>query len=388
MQICGIICEYNPFHNGHEKQLRQVRAQLGTDAAIVCLMSGNFVQRGEPAVFDKRVRAQAAVLSGANLALELPLTKALSSAEGFARGGVEIFSRLGIVDTLAFGCESGNEQALFSGAQLMCSPGYEAALREILETGLSYPAARQRALAALGAEAGILEKPNDILALEYCKAILQLQSPLRPLALHRAGDYHAQTADPENPSATSLRARLSCGQTLSPFVPAQTLPIYHGAPRFDLLSGERAMLAGLRCLPDEAWEKTAHGSEGLWSKAMKAAREKGSLEAVISEIKSKRYPRTRIQRLLLDALLGLTQADLARPISYVRALAFDETGKALLRQMREKGTLCIINAGQAPEDAAFYALELRAGRLYPLFSCGNPVPDGNAERECRIFFKK
>lgn len=125
MHICGIICEYNPFHRGHEKQLRQVRQALGADAAIVCLMSGSFVQRGEPAIFEKRVRAQAAVLAGANLVLELPVTKALCSAEGFARGGVEIFTKLGIIDTLAFGCESGDGQAIFTAAQAMCEAEYD-----------------------------------------------------------------------------------------------------------------------------------------------------------------------------------------------------------------------------------------------------------------------
>lgn len=156
MHICGIICEYNPFHRGHEKQLRQVRQELGADAAIVCLMSGSFVQRGEPAIFEKRVRAQAAVLAGANLVLELPVTKALCSAEGFARGGVEIFSKLGIIDTLAFGCESGDGQAIFTAAQAMCEAEYNRALREILDTGASYPAARQRALEALGLDGKIL----------------------------------------------------------------------------------------------------------------------------------------------------------------------------------------------------------------------------------------
>ena len=165
MHICGIICEYNPFHRGHEKQLRQVRQALGADAAVVCLMSGSFVQRGEPAIFEKRVRAQAAVLAGANLVLELPVTKALCSAEGFARGGVEIFTKLGIIDTLAFGCESGDGQAIFTAAQAMCAASYDRALREILDTGASYPAARQRALEAIGLDGKILEKPNDILAL-------------------------------------------------------------------------------------------------------------------------------------------------------------------------------------------------------------------------------
>ena len=388
MHICGIICEYNPFHRGHEKQLRQVRQALGADAAIVCLMSGSFVQRGEPAIFEKRVRAQAAVLAGANLVLELPVTKALCSAEGFARGGVEIFSKLGIIDTLAFGCESGDGQAIFTAAQAMCEAEYDRALREILDTGASYPAARQRALEALGLDGKILEKPNDILALEYCKALLQMESRIQPLALLREGDYHADEADPDNPSATSLRARLLSGEDLSPFVPQTAMEAYRSARQYALSSGERAMLAGLRLLPEEAWSKTAHGSEGLWSKAMKAAREKGSLEAVIGATKSKRYPRTRIQRLLLCAFLGITQEDLKRPVSHVRALAFDETGRRILRRMRETGELPIVNAGEKPEDGALYDLELRAGRLYPLFCRDDTIPDGNAEENLRIFLKK
>ena len=387
MAVCGVICEYNPFHRGHEKQLRQIRATLGEDTCVVCLMSGNFVQRGEPAIFEKRVRAQAAVLSGANLVLELPVTKALSSAEGFARGGVEIFSKLGCVDTLAFGCECGNAGALLRAAEAMCEPGYEAALHESMQTGLSYPAARQQALARLGQDAGILEKPNDILGLEYCKALLQMGSGLKPLALLREGDYHAKQADAENPSATSLRVKLLNGETIADFVPPQALEAYQNARRYDLFSGERAMLAALRCLPDAAWKKTAHGSEGLWSKAMKAAREKGSLEAVIAAIKSKRYPRTRIQRLLLCAFLGLRQENLTA-VAYVRALAFDEAGKALLRRMREEGEIPIVNAGQTPQERSFYDLELRAGRLYPLFCREEIVPDGNAERDCRIFLRR
>ena len=388
MRICGVICEYNPFHRGHEKQLRQIRAALGEDTAVVCLMSGNFVQRGEPAVFDKRVRAQAAVLAGANLVLELPVAKALSSAEGFARGGVEIFSRLGAVDTLAFGCESGDGVEILTAARVMCEPEYDAALRDILNTGVSYPAARQRALISLGFDGSVLERPNDILGLEYCKAILQTGSCLQPLTLLREGDYHAQEAELENPSATSLRERLSRGEEIRDFIPAQAAEIYHGARQYDLLSGERAMLAGLRLLPEEAWSKTAHGSEGLWSKAMKAAREKGSLEAVIGATKSKRYPRTRIQRLLLCAFLGITQEDLKRPVSHVRALAFDETGRGILRRMRETGELPIVNAGEKPEDGALYDLELRAGRLYPLFCRDDTIPDGNAEENLRIFLKK
>ena len=388
MQICGVICEYNPFHRGHEKQLRGIRAALGEDCAVVCLMSGNFVQRGEPAVFDKRTRAQAAVLSGANLVLELPVTKALSSAEGFARGGVEVFTKLGLVDALAFGCESGNGEEILRAARAMCAPSYEKALREMMQTGLSYPAARQQALESLGRPAEILARPNDILGLEYCKAILQTGSRLKPLALLRVGDYHAQTPDFEDPSATSLRSILKTGGDISSFVPEGAMAAFQTARQYDLLSGERAMLAGLRCVSDTAWAHAAHGSEGLWSKAMKASREACCYEDLIAAIKSKRYPRTRIQRLLLCAFLGLSQEDLTRPISYVRALAFDETGKALLKMLREASALPIINAGERPQDDRFYDLELRAGRLYPLFCRDEKIPEGNAEETCRIFLKK
>ena len=388
MQICGVICEYNPFHRGHEKQLRQIRAALGEDTAVVCLMSGSFVQRGEPAVFDKRTRAAAAILSGANLVLELPVTKVLSSAEGFARGGVEIFTKLSLVDTLAFGCESGSGEEILRAASAMCEPSYEEALRSCLQTGLSYPAARQRALESLGHRAELLARPNDILGLEYCKAILQSGSHIKPLALLREGDYHAQTPDFENPSATSLRSVLKAGGDLSRFVPEAAMQTYRDARQYDLFSGERAMLAGLRCVSDEAWAHAAHGSEGLWSKAMKASREACCYEDLIAAIKSRRYPRTRIQRLLLCAFLGISQEDLSRPISYVRALAFDETGKALLKKLREASALSIVNAGERPQDGEFYDLELRAGRLYPLFCRDERMPAGNAEETCRIFLKK
>ena len=388
MQICGVICEYNPFHRGHEKQLRQIRAALGEDTAVVCLMSGNFVQRGECAVFDKRTRAKAAVLSGANLVLELPITKALSSAEGFARGGVELFTKLGLVDTLAFGCESGSGEEILRAASAMCVPSYEKALREIMQTGLSYPASRQKALERLGHPAEILARPNDILGLEYCKAILQSGNRIKPLALLREGDYHAQMPDFENPSATSLRTILKTGGDISRFVPESAMAAFQNARQYDLFSGERAMLAGLRCLSDTAWAQAAHGSEGLWSKAMKASREACCYEDLIAAVKSKRYPRTRIQRLLLCAFLGLSQEDLSRPISYVRALAFDETGKAVLKKLREASALPIINAGERPENTAYYDLELRAGRLYPLFCRDEKIPVGNIEETCRIFLKK
>ena len=148
MRTVGVICEYNPFHRGHLTQFRQTRTLFGEGAAIICLMSGNFVQRGECAVFDKLVRASAAVDCGASLVLELPVTASLSSAEGFASAGVAILGPL--CDYLCFGTESGNSDALMRTAQALLSPGFSEQLRQRLATGISFPAARQQALEALG----------------------------------------------------------------------------------------------------------------------------------------------------------------------------------------------------------------------------------------------
>ena len=161
MKNIGIICEYNPFHNGHAKQLRTVHAQDGT---CVCLMSGNYVQRGEPAILDKWTRAKAAVLCGADLVLELPVTYALRSAEGFAAGGVEIFDRLGCIDGLSFGSELVDINGIMSTAEALDSTEFSEHLHDALAEGLSFPAARQQALAALGADTAALETPNSSLA--------------------------------------------------------------------------------------------------------------------------------------------------------------------------------------------------------------------------------
>ena len=148
MKTVGIICEYNPFHNGHRHQIQQIRRSLGPDCTVVCLMSGNFVQRGAPAIVDKSLRARAAVLSGADLVLEMPVTVSLSSAEGFAAGGVRILRSC--CDTLCFGTETLNSQELMQTARALLAPEFPALLKEELASGCSFPAARQKALSRMG----------------------------------------------------------------------------------------------------------------------------------------------------------------------------------------------------------------------------------------------
>ena len=381
MQITGIICEYNPFHLGHQKQLDHIRRTQGPNEAIVCLMSGNFVQRGHPAVFDKTVRAKAAILCGADLVLELPVHKALSSAEGFAAGGVEILSRL--CDKLCFGAETDDHHAIASLAGAMLEPAFTQALRTQLDKGLSFPAARQAALKQMGLPAALLETPNNILAVEYCKAIYTRSSKLIPMPIVRQGSYHDDRPDPENPSATSLRRQIETGGCWMDYIPKKAQPVVADSEVHTLSHGETAMLYRLRTMTDADFEVLPFGSEGLWRKFMHASRTENSLEAILTATKSKRYTRTRLDRMAMCAFLGLTARDMDTPIPYVRVLAFNDKGRAVLGQVRDSAFF--INLG-ADTRHPYQALERRCGSLYGLFA-KNPEPP-KSEENSRIFYAK
>ncbi len=379
MKIVGIICEYNPFHLGHKKQIDLIKAKFGPETAVICLMSGNFVQRGHPAIFDKSVRAKAALLSGADLVLELPVTCALSSAEGFARGGVEILGKF--CDYLCFGCETGSEAVLTDTAKALLSEDFKPLLREELDKGLSFPAARAAALEKLGLDATILRNPNDILAVEYCKAILVTGTAMRPFPIHREGSYHAESPDAENPSATALRKLIPENGNWRYYVPEITRPIFENTAVHTLEAGERAVLMRLRIMSDAEFEALPYGSEGLWRKFMHAARKESSIAAITAATKSKRYTATRIHRMLICAYLGITAEALNTPAPYVRALALNDRGRAVLKQAREQ--VHIVNAGEDPDDP-YFDLERRCGDLYGLFATNIEAP--GAEEKQRIFY--
>ena len=379
MEIVGIICEYNPLHLGHAGQIRRIRQTLGGDTAVVCLMSGSFVQRGAPAVYPKSVRAAAALQAGADLVLELPVTYALSSAEGFAMGGVEILSRL--CTRLCFGAECGSEDALMSLARGLLSPGFPSALRTFLDQGLSFPAARQQALHALGLDAGLLSSPNNILGVEYCKAILTLGCAMSPLVIHRPGDYHAQTADPCAPSATALRRMVVQGQSIRSYVPTE---LFQNAPVHTLAAGERAILARLRTMSEEEFSVLPYGGEGLWRKLMHESRRQPDLESILAAVKSKRYTRTRLDRMVMCAFLGIDQQTISAPAPYARILGFDRRGRELLALTRKSGFF--LNVGTRI-DHPYWLLEQRCSDLYGLFAVDGPEPAGSEPNQ-RIIYQK
>ena len=381
MITVGIICEYNPLHLGHRKQMRMVRSLRGPETAIVCLMSGSFVQRGAPAIFDKTLRAKAAIAAGADLVLELPAHYALSSAEGFADGGVAILGDF--CDELCFGAEDADGEALMATARALLSEDFPPLLREELDKGLSFPAARQAALTRMGLEGELVASPNNILAVEYCKAMTARNTKMRPMPITREGSYHDKLPDDENPSATALRRLLTEEGDWKQYVPEEVAPIFDGAELHALAAGERAILARLRTMTDEEFEALPYGSEGLWRKFMHACRSKATIEEIIAATKSKRYTRTRLDRMMMCAFLGLTEADMKTPAPYTRVLAFNDRGRAVLKEAKKTGIF--LNAGER-QDSDYCRREFIMGDLYGLFAETLEAPGAESRR--RVHYQK
>ena len=376
----GIVCEYNPFHRGHRKQIGIIREKFGAETGIICAMSGNYVQRGHPTIFDKTLRAEAALRCGADLVVELPVTTALSSAEGFASGGVAVLSKL--CDGLCFGAETADPDLLEQTAQALLSADFPPLLRRELDKGRSFPAARQAALEAMGLSGKFLESPNNILAVEYCKAIIRQASPMKPLPIFRAGSYHAEKADFENPSATSLRLRLQKGLDISEYLPEAAGQVFAGAPIHTLEAGERAVLGKLRTMSEAEFEALPFGTEGLWRKLMRESRSQATLEDIASAVKSKRYTRSRIDRMILCAYLGITAEMMNTDIPYVRVLGFSNRGREILNGAKKSGFF--VNAGQ-PVIHPLWELEQKWDDLYGLFQEGTPGRPGGAKNNRIIY---
>ena len=379
MKVIGIICEYNPLHLGHGKQLARLRA-VHPDCTIVCMMSGNFVQRGKPAILSKDLRAKAAVLCGADLVLELPVTAALASAERFASEGVRLLG--GFCDSLCFGAETADKELLTGTARALLSAEFSDALRQELDKGLSFPAARQAALAAMGFSGDILSHPNDILAVEYCKAILAQGLSLDIMPILRPGDYHDLQADRENPSATAVRALMEKGDSWFSYLPQAASACFDGQPVHNLEAAERAILARLRTMTEAEFAALPYGSEGLWRKLMHASRREHTLEQILCAVKSKRYTRSRLDRMVLCAFLGLTEQDLTTPAPYARVMALNDKGREVLKTARQTGLYP--NLGEKL-DNPFQALEDRCDSLYGLFCRDTPQ---SPAPEYRIFYHK
>ena len=346
MSTVGVITEYNPFHTGHAFQLRQIRKRMGPDTAVVCAMSGNWVQRGECAVADKWLRASWALAGGADLVLEIPTLWAAAPAERFAQGGVEVLAASGVVDALAFGSESGDGEGLSRLAACLDSREYAAGLRDFLDEGLPFAACRQAAAERLlGREAGrLLSQPNDNLGVEYLRALGRLRQPWPVLALPRVGPAHDSGGTVRGfRSASALRELLREGRAeqAQPWLPSGWPA---GLEPASLAWAERAVLARLWSMEAEDWARLpdSGAGEGLPFRLAAAAREAGSLTDFLTRAKTRRYSHARLRRLALWAFLGLEEGDRPASVPYLRVLGAGPRGRELLRDMRHRAGLPVV----------------------------------------------
>lgn len=337
MQATGIIAEYNPFHNGHLYHIQETKRL--TQQPVIVVMSGSFMQRGEPAVLSKWQRASCAVQGGADLVLELPCVFTLRSAEFFAKGAVQLLAATGCVNTIACGTE--HPQSDFeAAASLACSAEAQARLRELLQNGLSYAQAWEK---ILGANTAFLT-PNDILALEYTKALLQTAADIQPLYLQRTDEgYNSTTIGNSIASASAIRLAIADGNESW----QQAVPDYTNAALaaggYDAQLLWQLLRYRLRLLTPHQLAERCEASEGLENLLSRAA-DCDCLQAALAACSSKRYTASRIRRLLLQILLDLPKAVWPQQApAYLRVLAFNNIGRQLLHRMKTSAQLPIIN---------------------------------------------
>lgn len=346
MKTAVITAEYNPFHKGHRWQLEQVRAAGASHVAVV--MSPDFTQRGTPAIFPKRLRAQAALQNGADLVLELPVCYALAGAQRFAFGAVQLAAAMGCVDLLAFGAEDADLVQLRQACTALQQEEVNQTIRQLLPSGITFAKARERAVAAVCGEetALLLQKPNNILAIEYLCQLEKLpDAHIQPLALGRIGNTHDGEPVGEFASASFLRGLMLEGrwEQAQQYLPQNVWQLYRQAQQdgqfADLQLGERAVLSALRRMEQKEMAQLADLSEGLENRLYRASREACSLEQLYAAVKSKRYPLARVRRLVMNAFLQLPAQMQMLPPPYLRVLGMNERGKQILSAMKRTASL-------------------------------------------------
>lgn len=378
MKIVGLIAEYNPFHNGHQYHIENAMQMTGADAAVI-LMSGDFVQRGAPAVMPKHLRAQAALKSGASVVLELPVCFAVSSAEHFAGGALSIFEALGCIDSICFGSECGDLEGLNKIAQILAEEpdGFRTQLQNFLKKGLSFPHARKNALEAYTGDAklaGLLELPNNTLGIEYLKAIIRTGSKIKAYTLQREGaGYHDTGLNPAYSSASAIRRLLACtGDTmrqtrnsesdepllsdvltrLGDHVPASCVHLMqeNHRVRYPVYANDFSLLLKYRLLQETRNSLTEYAdvTPELANRIINQRNAFVSWEQFCDLLKTKEVTFTRISRILLHILLGIRQSDMEAYAEkgfaqYARILGFSKADSMVLKEMKEHSKIPLIS---------------------------------------------
>ena len=387
MKVLGIVAEYNPFHNGHLYHLQESKKLINADYSV-CVMSGNFTQRGDVALVDKWSRAEMALRNGVDLVIELPIVYSISSAENFAYGSMNILDKLGIVDCVSFGSEAGELNILDSIADILCNEPkeYVSLLNHELDKGISYPKAREKALLMylndIRKYANVLSSPNNILGIEYLKALRKMKSNLHPITIQRKNvEYNSSNISKGFASATAIRKILNKPSDLSKVVPEETFTILEDKiKRGQIVNGlvtfEKEILYKLRIMSVEDIANLPDVSEGLEHAIKNAANSCNNVMDLISLVKSKRYTQTRIQRILLYALLDITKQDMInsqKGVPYIRILGMTENGKRLLSEIVAKKKLNVITSPKKFMDKcnnkvvkSLFAKDIFATNIYTL----------------------
>ena len=402
MKVVGIIAEYNPFHKGHEYQIRYAREVLGADYVVIA-MSGDFVQRGAPALMEKHLRAEMALLGGADLVLEMPVQTATASAEGFSRGGISLLDGLSVVDELCFGSECGDTETLMNFVKEPCE--YREFLQQNLRTGMSFPAARSSALIryirgkstsahnTFGASSKhvdlILSSPNNILGIEYCKALLRLNSRILPHALLRKGSGYHDTdfsllSDEEFPSASGIRSLMKKSEEavqsadLSRLIPSASLPCFLDSLKKGAWLSDSALDLPLHYKLLLESEKTLKMypelSEALIRRILKSRNQYEGFSQFADLLKTRDITRSAICRSLVRIFLD-QKTNAPGHIPYARVLGFRKNSAPLLSQIKKSSSIPLITkAADASSILDKTALRLfnetcAASNLYEMLLC-------------------
>lgn len=405
MTVNGIIAEYNPFHKGHRYNLEQVKRETGADYTIVVL-SGNFTQRGDPALIDKFVRARMALENGADLVVELPVSHAASSAEYFARGGVSILNGLNVVDHLCFGSECGDAKVLTEIARILLEEPAEFSkdLRSGQRAGLSYPAARNRALVdycpALAQSESVLATPNNILGIEYIKALLQTDSQIQPFTIRRAGaDYHDRRFGSDFCSALALRQAILSGQeleSLSSQMPASAYELLRDAlektPAVCADDFSNMLLYKLLSEQDMGYDRYLDVSSDLSDRIRNNLKQFSGYSKFCNLLKTKNMTYTRISRCLLHIMLNMKDDEKLSygtlgEVPYARVLGFCREAQPLLTRIKERTKIPLLTklADAAnllsPQAYSLLAQDLRRGSMYESVAAMKSGRTARDERE-------
>lgn len=378
MKTAAVIAEYNPFHKGHSWQLQQLREQGATHIAVV--MSPDFTQRGTPAIFPKRVRAAAALQNGADLILELPICYATAGAQRFAFGGVQTVCAMGCVDLLAFGAEDADLSLLQTAAKALEYPEVKKRLQAHLSRGITFAKAREQSIGEVfgGQVSAVLRQPNNILAVEYLAQLPKEGGP-RPLPLVRIGNAHDGAPEEGFASASHIRSLILSGgwDKARAYLPGSTWEIYQRAMQdgqtASMQRGERAVLSMLRGMSREQLAALPDVSEGIENRLYQSARTACSIEQLYEAIKTKRYPLSRVRRLVLSAFLGIPKDAAWQPPAYLRVLGMNERGREILSRMKQTATLPVSTsltrlARVSPQAMKMAALEADCADQYRLFT--------------------